>query len=418
MDCSCLKVDYLTISLLQGSSGRSVAVGVNDLLLALGLQDELENFDFMCSTKRYEAVYRWQNISLKLPSEEKFGSTGICIEFSGQGLDFYEQYLSVHKHKKLREVLNSFRLLYLQGYKSKCSRIDIACDDKCFGDDRPLLVLNQIESVLKSRYFVSKFRRSEPKLESGELVSVFVSPPPSQIDDKLPYTIIESQNLSSGDLGKTIYLGKRRSSTFVRIYDKKAEKLVKGDELPEGLTHWVRFEMEFHGKNASAVLSKFLDCKDDIEFSQYISRVAFNLIRFVDKDHTRLYNCTVCDWWLKFLGSMADKGMYINKLSKNRYIKFVKYVSWIAACLSAVNTVNPDEFQRILEDGSKTQSKTADGIISDYNAFKALSPPEQAEAVNQCYREMSGKEYWRLFAGQTDGDFDDRMEEIAKNVTV
>lgn len=417
MTSNCIKIDYLTCSLKPGTSADSKEAALGKLLFMLSLDGLQKDFLLMCSNFRYEAIYRYQNISIKIPSDEKFAKNGICIEMSGTGVDYYENYLAIHKKITLREAFNRFRLLYLEGYETKCSRIDVAIDDKCFGDDRPFLDLDQIEDVLKSGYFISKFRRSDPNDESGDFVPIFKRPAPSTYDDKLPYRIIESMNMSSGLIGKTIYLGKRKSASSVRIYDKLAEQQVKGEKPPADLKHWVRFEIEFHNKNAAAVFSKFLDCKDDLDFSNYISRVSYNLIRFVDKDHTRLYNCTVCDWWMKFLGSIDDKGMYINKLSTNSYLAYKRYSKrCLAACLAALVSCEPDQLNVLLEEGKANPTKSSLRIEADYKAYQGLSPGDKKAALEEAYRTLSGEDYWRMFADQTEGDFDERMRNIFEEV--
>lgn len=54
---------------------------------------------------------------------------------------------------------------------------------------------------------------------------------------------------SNPDRGTTIYLGSRRSPFFVRIYQKglkHAEEMgLSGADIPDGLRHWVRVELEF-----------------------------------------------------------------------------------------------------------------------------------------------------------------------------
>lgn len=417
MTSNCIKIDYLTCSLLPGTSTDSREAALSKLLYMLGLDGLQKEFMLMCSNYRYEAIYRYQNISLKISTEEKFAKNGICIEMSGTGIDYYQNYLAMHKNLTLREAFNRFRLLYLEGYKTQCSRIDVAIDDKCFGDDRPILCLDQIEHVLKSGYFITKFRRSDPIEESGEIVPIFKLPAPSTYDDKLPYRIIESMNMSTGLIGKTIYLGKRKSLSSVRFYDKLVEQQVKGEKPPDDLKHWVRFELEFHGKNAGAVLSKFLDCKDDFDFSKYISRVSYDLIRFVDKDHTRLYNCTVCDWWLLFLGSLEDKGMYINKLSTNHYLAYKKYAKrCLAACLAALVNCEPDQLNVLIEEGKANPSRSSMRIESDFNVYQGLSPGDKKAALEEAARTLSGEDYWRMFADQTEGSFDERMRNIFEEV--
>lgn len=404
-----IKCDYLTISSLPLNSGLTVEQLLDKTLKALLIEDWWHFFEFYGSSKYYSAIYRYCNVSIKLPYPDNYCKNGVCIEFSGQGIDYYENYLSLVKGVTLRTALNRFRLLYKFNVKTKCSRFDVAIDEKCYNDDLPLLDLELIEETLKSRAFVSKFRRGEPKVESGELVSMFLVKP-EEIDPKLPYSIISSENLSTGRIGKTIYLGKRKSNTSVRIYDKLAEREVKGDDLPSDMTSWTRFEVEFHNKNASSVLAAYLDSENDKDFSQYLSRVCFDLIRFVNKDRSRLYNATVCDWWLKFLDSMSDSGMIINKLSQNQYIRSRKYAKKILAAMLAGLVECDDKFiNELLEDGRQVTSKTKQRIIQDFNALSVLSEYELKKEIVKAEHVQTGEEFWRLFTSEDSSAFGERM---------
>ncbi len=405
-----MKVDYLTISLLPGQSGATKQEAVDRLLKAMLIEEWQTLFEVCGSDYNYEIIMRYANVSLKIPRDKKYKRNGICLEFSGSGIDYYQNYLRQSKATDLRTVCSRFLLLYKFGYKTKSSRFDVAQDDKCFGDDKPLLVIDDIEKLLKDRAFVTKFRRSEPDVESGELVSAF-KVEPNEIDDKLTYEKIESMNLSTGRLGKTIYLGKRKSASYIRIYDKLAEQEVKGGELPPDLKHWVRFEVEFKKNNASSVFYHFCNSKNDKEFSAYMSRCFFDLIRFVDMDHSRRYNCTVCSWWLKFLGNMADKGITVNKLSQNQYLKSRRYlIEQMCAIIYALSECDPDVFYETYNRGQHKVSKTKMRILSDFKAYQSLAPPEQLRELENVNHVMTGEEYWRLFTGdQSDREFDRQM---------
>lgn len=421
MTKNCIKIDWLTCSLKPGSSSDSREAVLDKILCALSLDGLWKNFVLMCSNFRYEAIYRYQNISIKVPSEAMFSHNGICIEMTGSGIDYYENYLLMHTKDSLWKAFNRFRLLYLEGYKIGCSRMDVAIDDKCFGKKSiPLLDLDQIEEALRSLWFVTKFRKGIPPRESIELVPIFKLPAPSTYDDTLPSDVINSTKLSTGKVAKTIYLGvAHKSPSSVRIYDKYAEQQTKGADLPPDLTHWVRFELEFHEENSMAVFSKFLDCKDVRDFSCYISRVIYDLIRFVEPDHTRTYNCTVCDWWMKFLLSIENKGMYINKLSTNKYLRSRNHLfRCFAAILAAHDECDPNFIPFLIEYGKAHPSKSSEAVKIDCKAYNGLSPGDKQAALEEASRTLSGDDYWRMFADQTEGDFDERMrntfEEVAQ----
>lgn len=418
MTKNCLKIDYLTVSLIPVNCKDSREAALDKLLCALNLDGLWKNFVLMCSNFRYEAIYRYQNISIKIPPESMFSRNGICVEMSGSALDFYENYLTMYKNTTLWKAFNRFRMLHLEGYKNTCSRIDIAIDDKCFGNVAPILDLEQIEEALRSLNFVTKFRFGVPPRSSTKLVPVFKLPPPSEYDDDVEFNVIDSTKLHTGKIAKTIYLGvNHQSASSIRIYDKYAEQQKKSVDLPPDLKHWVRFELEFHGDNSMAVLSKFLDCEDVKDFSNYISDTIYNLIRFVVPDHTRTYNCTVCDWWMKFLGCIQNKGMYINKLSTNKYLRGRNYVlRCLSAMLAVLNECDPSFIPYVLEYGAAHPTKSSNFIKSDCFAYRSLSPGDQKIALEEVSRTLSGEDYWRMFADQTEGSFDERMKNIFEEV--
>lgn len=201
--------------------------------------------------------------------------------------------------------------------KTKCSRIDWAIDEKCGAAEKPYLDLDRIQQQLLDRHFVSLFRKTDPAVESGELQSCYkVS---GEIDEKVPFTFIQSQHVSSGRVGKTIYLGKRKSGTYIRFYDKLSEQIAHGATVPEGVSAWTRFEMEFHQKNAAAVLTQYLDHTDD-EFQAIMCGVALKLIRFVDPGRSRRYNCVTSKWWLEFLQNAKKANLTIHKIKRNKFL--------------------------------------------------------------------------------------------------
>ncbi|MBP1543233.1 MAG: replication initiation factor domain-containing protein [Oscillospiraceae bacterium] len=405
-----MKIDYLTITLKPGSSGWDRDTAVERMLDALMIDEWLPFFQSLRSDRFYEDIRCYSNCLLKIPSEERFRKQGICIEMTGQGVDYYQTYLQLMRHTDLRTALHRFRGACRKGAVTKCSRIDIAIDDKCVGDDLPKLDIDVIEATLKSRAFVSKFRRSEPVQESCELQSAFLVEP-EKIDEKLPYRCIDSMNMSSGRIGKTIYLGKRTSSTYIRIYDKLAEQEIKGEELPKDVTSWTRFEVEFKKKNAGAVFSAFLDSETDEQFGAWFSRVVYDLIRFVDMDRSRRYNATVCEWWLDFLGVISDQKLEIHNRGQNRYVRTRKYFNKsMAAALYALIQCEPENLYTILSEGAKSSSRSKIQILNDYRSLKNLPPGEAWVEVEESSREDTGLEYWRSFS--VDPDFDKKLQDI------
>ena len=238
------KIDYLTISLLPDQSGWTISEALDRLFDCLFIEEWRSWFVLVGAGYGYESIYRYNDVSLKVSSLSTFQKQGICLEFSGSGIAYYIEYLKAHKGVTLRTALNRFRSMCQWSCKTKCSRIDWAIDEKCGADEKPYLDLDRIQQQLLDRHFVSLFRKTDPAVESGELQSCYkVS---GEIDEKVPFTFIQSQYVSSGRVGKTIYLGKRKSGTYIRFYDKLSEQIAHGATVPEGVSAWTRFEMEFH----------------------------------------------------------------------------------------------------------------------------------------------------------------------------
>ena len=216
-------------------------------------------------------------------------------------------------------------------------------------------------------------------------------------------------------VGKTIELGRRKGASFVRFYDKLVEQSAKGFEVPEDYSSWIRFEMEFKHNNASSVFLQYAMSKDDKEFIQKMRGEAFSLIRFVDLDHSRRYNCTVCKWWLDFL---AHAAVYVLPNHKPKHNKFVRQLAYQrrqnSASLTTLVMCKPKVLKSILLEGAKKFSKTAEAIANDYRAVQYLSPEEFERVYKEETKELNGLEFWQQFTGLTKADKKEFEEFIDK----
>ncbi len=419
---TCKVSDYMTISLLPGETGVPLDCLLRKGLEALYLSDfwDKELFIYKCQSTYYAAIFRFGDISVKLPYEDNYKKTGICFEFSGQGLDYYREYLRLDRvGVDLRMVCARFVALAIKfGYKTKSSRFDVAFDEIIKKGEQlePLLDLDRITETLSRRAFVSKFRKSDGIPGSGELKPFFNELDSSQhFDEVLPYRLIQSTDLCTGMVGKTIELGRRKGASFVRFYDKLVEQSAKGFEVPKNYASWVRFEMEFKHNNASSVFLQYAMSKDDNDFIQKMRGEAFSLIRFVDLDHSRLYNCTVCKWWLDFL---AHAAVYVLPNHKPKHNKFVRQLAYQrrqnSASLTTLVMCKPKVLKSILLEGAKKSSKTAQAIANDYRAVQYLSPEEFERVYKEDTKELNGLEFWQQFTGLTKADKKEFEEFIDK----
>ena len=411
---TCKVSDYMTITLKPGE----VDIPMIDLLQK-GLEalylDELwakNVFVYKCQSQYFSAIFRFGDIQVKLPYDENYKRNGICFEFSGQGVDYYSEYLRLNRvGVDLRKVCARFVALSKIGFKTESSRFDVAFDEIIKKGElvEPCLDLDRIIDTLGRRAFVSKFRKSDGVPGSGEIKPFFNELDSSQkFDESLPYRLITSTDLCSGMVGKTIELGKRKGNSFVRFYDKLVEQSAHGFEVPENYASWVRFEMEFKHSNASAVFLAYATSKDDKEFIQKMRGEAYSLIRFVDLDHSRRYNCSVCKWWLDFLDHAAVYVLPNNKPKFNKYIRaLAAQKRQNAASLSTLVMCHPANLKSILLDGAKKTSKTAQAIAADFQAVRYLSPEEFERVYKENTRELTGLEFWQQFTGLSKVDKDE-----------
>ncbi len=395
--------DYITVSLLPGEiDGLTPMDLARKMLEAWMLEDSFDLFQPVSQNWMYEFILRFGDISLKLPYQHNMKKQGVCLEFSGSGVSYYREYLATHRvNADLRLACRRFIGLAKLGFKSKCSRFDVAFDEKHTKNDNEdvFLDLDVIKATLFSRLFVSKFRKGDPMHQSLTLKPSVFAVDEKSVDEDLYCNFIVSQNFSSGRIGKTIELGKRKSNTFVRFYDKLAEQEAHNFSVPEDLISWIRFEIEFKNTRANSIMAAYAIFDKDEDFINYVRGVALGIIRFVDPDHSRRYNCTTCAWWYEFLNRAHVARLVYNKPKYNRYVRALESKKrQQAASFAALITCNRKNLKSIILSGFKKDSKTARAIIADFEAIQALSPEEYDEVYKESTRAETGLEFWKHFA--------------------
>lgn len=406
---TCKVSDYITISLLPGEVVCDVEGALNQLLRALYIEDWAEMFEYKCTTSRYESISRFGDVQLKLPYADNFEKQGICIEFSGRGVDYYIEYLTIKKKTTLRDAMSRFIALSKFGFKTKSSRFDVAFDEIMRQSETyvPYLDLDRINNYFMERKFVTRFRRGYPQHVSAEIKTAVNFDDVNEMDKSVPYNCIESMNLSSGRIGKTIELGKRGSASFVRIYDKLAEQEAHKYEVPADYKSWVRFEMEFRKDNACSVLIDYATAESDEAFAARMASVALGLIRFIEIDHSRIYNCSTAEWWSDFLGN-AQKGKLMHIKPKfNKYVRGLdSKMRTQSATLASLVMCRASNLKSILVEGLKHKSKSAEAIYNDYQAIKMLSDEEYERVYKESTTPLTGYEFWKCYKSVSDEEFD------------
>lgn len=207
---------------------------------------KLNPADFMLLPKgRYG--YRGQkasgHISVLYNGTEEMG---VHVILSGKGCREYEAYST------LLELMDRIIL-----YDGKCTRIDMAMDDKT----GTLIPFDKIKESIRKGNVVSRWKTStehiKRKLQDGEII------------------------------GHTINVGSRKSKMFLRIYDKAMEQ---GLDIP-----WYRMEMEIRDDRAQTL-------QDILLFENQIGRVysgiISNYIRFLEPTNdSNRSRWPTAPWW-------------------------------------------------------------------------------------------------------------------------
>lgn len=413
---SCKVSDYLTISLMPGEVECTRRDLVDQAFRALYIDEWLdpENdlFQFKCASQYYEFIYRFGDISLKVAYEHNFKKQGICLEFSGKGVDYYREFLATRfVGIDLRKACSRFIALSKLGFKPNCSRFDVAFDEilKKGEEGERTLDLDILQSCLLGGRFVSRFRKVDPEQLSGAVKSAPVAlsaQPEGEVvsevvggaDGDMPYRVIQSLNLSSGRIGKTVELGKRKSNTFVRFYDKLSEQEAHKVAVDPSVSSWIRFEIEFKKTNAASVFFAFATAQDDNAFVEHMRGVALHLLRFVELTASRKYNCKTAEWWDKFLHRVKSCRLAYNRPTYNKYVRSIEAQKrQNAASLAALIMCRPQTLVDLIKLGYHKQSKTSKAITADFKSIQNLSPKEYGQVYEENTKPLTGIEFWKQF---------------------
>ena len=196
-----------------------------------------------------------------------FQSMGVCVSMSGTGCRTFENHTKMFlddAHDEQGTGYTAFPNLFQIICANNCnvSRIDIACDDH----DGALNMDDIVESVMNNDVCT--------RMQKRQVV--------------LSYDGVDKN-------GTTVYFGAPSSDFRVRIYDKAKEQ---GDLV----SHWVRVELVFKGKNALAFVQNFVHC-DSI--GTLASGVINDKFRFIDRDDTNISRCSTCGWWVEFMENLT-----------------------------------------------------------------------------------------------------------------
>ncbi len=227
-------------------------------------------------------------------------------------------------------------------------RVDFALDDTA-----GRLNLETIEAAWKAGNCASRFRSMEPHPKYAR----------------------------NGDLvGHTLNFGDRTSQMFVRIYNKRLEQIVKGEQVPHA--QWIRTELEAKGKGAAALVARFV-----AEGARVIVEALRHYLDFkVAGPDSNLSRRETCPWWGGFL-DWAEKvpvgiGSAARTLEGMAKALRRQWSAGIALLLEA-DSHGADWFSELLEHGQQgLWSRVTGKMKAKYSALLvAASAPVQPVQV-------------------------------------
>lgn len=388
------KVDYLTLSLIPSVRVNSSTM-YNNLLDFLGLTKHIHSFVQFGGGKWYEKIMRYRDISIKLPDSFNSNLQGFCIEFTGQGIDYYINYMrETYPDYEVKDLLSAFFSLADKGFRCHVTRIDIAYDDISYEEKRfYTLDLDRIERAILRQEFISPFSHRK---KHKEMVVSF------------DYTEKGKGN-SLKKTGKTINLGNRHSEVFGRFYDKLAEQKAKGYTVDENIRHWSRLEFEFKNSYAMSVCEAIVSLSQE-DLSRYLANVANRYICFIvvkQKNETNYHRCPVKRWWAKAIGTIEKARLIVKKPEKNHYDSAVSWMKRSVAptLLSILHCIPMDKFLMMVKENAVERiNNKHDLIVDDYISRK---PSE----------ELKGYEEYKLYSDNYESFIAELRREQFKNET-
>lgn len=274
----CVSVDWLSFTVTDER------FSVEDIIKALGYQ--LSDFSSLeHGGLGYKSALKLKGFPITIFYDGN-ENMGIHITISGSAISdgmraFKESLLTPGPFGDYYEKAfdSSFLSCWLSKIQSvgKITRLDLAIDD--FGTK--YFSMDSLVEILESGAYVSKFRKWQ-----------------NLVDYNLGSTREKT--------GHTIYLGKRQSSLFLRIYDKALEQNTASSS-------WVRWELELKEERAERAVKHLID-KDNL--GSVCMSILSNSLRLIELDNSNKSRCSVNPVWQKFIDNIRPLSLYVSPPEK------------------------------------------------------------------------------------------------------
>ena len=270
-------IDELSIVLKQintislESWKRDVPICIASISRLLRLEElfgqvrQKEDADYKVAHYSDAVYFGHHDFGFCIAYSENIPSTGILIKFSASA---YSEYQSMYQQifgegTGANEIMK--KLQNIEGWESKCSRIDICIDYV----DEDINISDLYDSLIEKNILV--------KYKSGRINT-------SKI-----------RCFKTADETDTIFIGAsrtRNTRVSLRIYDKKKEQLKKGGKARKRDTaiscnNWVRFEAEYHESYARDIGYALAESRNE-NVNNILIEAFLNRYQFIDTETNEL----------------------------------------------------------------------------------------------------------------------------------
>lgn len=283
--------------------------------------DELRNYFEPCAPRWfYNAAYTYKN-EITLFLGQRSDHTMCCFNISGRGCRDIESFSDIDLGDLLLQIYSS------EGFK--LSRCDVAMDiiDNSFCIDD--LINDTRAGNFSCR---SKF-----------------------------YNIMES--CDDGIIGKSLYFGRKESNIFINIYDKRAERGYKPDEMD----NWTRIEIRLRHEDAVGFSKKF---SDGMDVGYLFVGVLNNYLKFLkpsDSDSNKS-RWELADYWQTILTHSEKVKIFTKPGVEYDFSRFEKYL--FNTCGSSIATFlqlySPIDLKNQIELRNIKPNKKQQFLIDNY----------------------------------------------------
>ena len=133
------------------------------------------------------------------------------------------------------------------------------------------------------------------------------------------------------------------------------------------------------GKNAAGCVAALCNTED---LGYLASAILKDKLAFIYRDNDNISRCTVCDWWLEFIGRVAGIKLVMKEDVPHKLERSLEWVILqVAPTLSMISEAKGFfKIREILEIGAEKRSPKLQALLDDY--LKSAMVSRYAEKVD------------------------------------